>query len=321
MLGGASTFTGGTTVNNGALVINGSLASAGTVTLANSGNPTVLAGTGSPGKIVLASGANATIRPGSAATGHTIGTLSASGLTVNSGNMQFDLAGTGPTDTIAVNGTASFASGGNSTVGISFVNGAPVAGTYTLLTATSLTLGHTPTLDSATTALFASSRFTSATLNTATANTLKFVLAGSNANLTWTGGGDGGTWDLNGMQNWSNNGGTTTNSKFLTFDNVTFDDSASAASNHNINLTAQLTPGSVTVNHSTGSDYVIQGGGGIAGETVSLTKTGTGLLTLSSNNNSFGGGTFVKNGTLKLGSAGAFPAGSSITLGDGSDQH
>ena len=65
VLGGASTFTGGTTINNGALVINGSLASAGTLTLANSGNPTVLAGTGSPGKIVLASGANATIRPGS----------------------------------------------------------------------------------------------------------------------------------------------------------------------------------------------------------------------------------------------------------------
>ena len=111
------------------------------------------------------------------------------------------------------------------------------------------------------------------------------------------------TWDLNGTQNWSNNGGTSTNSKFLTFDNVTFDDSASAASNHTVNLGAQLTPASVTVNHSTGADYVIQGGGGIAGDTVSLTKTGTGVLTLSANNDTYGGGTFVKNGTVKLGSA------------------
>jgi fibronectin-binding autotransporter adhesin len=317
VLGGANTFTGGTTINNGGLVVTGSLAGSGTVTLANSGNATVLAGTGSVGNVVLASGANATIRPGSAASGHSIGTLTASGLTVNSGNLQFDLAGTGSSDAIAVNGTANFASGGSSTVGISFANGAPVAGTYNLLTATTLTLGHTPTLDATTAGLFASSRFTSATLNTATPNTLKFVLAGSNANLTWTGGGDGGTWDLNGVQNWSNNGGTSTNSKFLTFDNVTFDDSASAASNHTVNLTAQLTPGSMTVNHSTGADYVIQGSGGIAGETVSLTKTGTGVLTLSANNNTYGGGTFVKNGTVKLGSATALPAGSGVTLGDG----
>ena len=318
VLSGVNTFTGGVTVNNGGLVVTGSLASTGTVTLANTGNQTVLAANGSVGKVVLASGANATIRPGTAATGHTVGTLTSSGLTVNSGSLQFDLAGSGSSDAITVNGTANFASGGNSTIGVAFTNGVPVAGTYTLLTATTLTLGHTPTLDSTTAGLFASSRFTSATINTATANTIKFVLAGSNANLTWTGGGDGTTWDLNGTQNWSNNGGTSTNSKFLTFDNITFDDSASAASNHSVNLSAQLTPGSVTVNHSTGADYVIQGGGGIAGDTVSLTKTGTGVLTLSANNDSYGGGTFVKNGTVKLGSATGLPAGSAVTLGDGS---
>jgi fibronectin-binding autotransporter adhesin len=318
VLSGANTFTGGTTINNGGLVVTGSLASSGTVTLANSGNPTVLAATGNVGNVVLAAGANATVRPGSGATGHSVGTLTASGLTVNSGNLQFDLAGSGTSDAIAVNGTANFASGGNSTIGVTFTNGVPVAGTYTLLTANTLTLGHTPTLDSTTAGLFASSRFTSATINTATANTIKFVLAGSNANLTWTGGGDGSSWDLNATQNWSNNGGTSTNSKFLTFDNVTFDDSASAASNHTVNLSAQLTPGSVTVNHSTGNDYVIQGGGGIAGDTVSLTKTGTGVLTLATNNNTYGGGTFVKNGTLKVGSATALPAGSAVTLGDGS---
>ena len=261
------------------------------------------------------------IRPGTAATGHTVGTLTSSGLTVNSGSLQFDLAGSGSSDAITVNGTANFASGGSSTIGVAFTNGVPVAGTYTLLTATTLTLGHTPTLDSTTAGLFASSRFTSATINTATANTIKFVLAGSNANLTWTGGGDGSTWDLNGTQNWSNNGGTSTNSKFLTFDNVTFDDSASAASNHTVNLAAQLTPGSVTVNHSTGADYVIQGGGGIAGDTVSLTKTGTGVLTLSANNNTYGGGTFVKNGTVKLGSATALPAGSACHAGRWLGQH
>ena len=67
-------------------------------TLANSGNPTVLAGTGSPGKIVLASGAECHDQARSEATGHHDRTLSASELTVNSGNLQLDLAGTGPTD-------------------------------------------------------------------------------------------------------------------------------------------------------------------------------------------------------------------------------
>ena len=144
------------------------------------------------------------------------------------------------------------------------------------------------------------------------------MLAGSNASLlTWTGGGDGTTWDLNGTQNWSNNGGTSTNSKFLTFDNVTFDEAPRGLEPFG-KPHAQLTPGSVTVNHSTGADYVIQGGGGIAGDPVSLTKTGTGVLTLSANNDSYGGGTFVKNGTVKLGSATGLPAGSAVTLGDGS---
>jgi autotransporter-associated beta strand protein len=109
VLSGANTFTGGTTVNNGSLVVTGSLAGSGTVTLANTGNATVLAGTGSVGNVVLASGANATIRPGSTATGHSIGTLAASALTVNNGNLQFDLASTGSSDAIAVNGTVNFA--------------------------------------------------------------------------------------------------------------------------------------------------------------------------------------------------------------------
>ncbi len=45
---------------------------------------------------------------------------------------------------------------------------------------------------------------------------------------------------------------------------------------------------------------------------------GTGLLILSANNDTYGGGTFVKNGTLRIGSSTSLPSGSSITLGDGS---
>ncbi len=116
-----------------------------------------------------------------------------------------------------MNGTANFVGGGNSTIGVTFL-GAPVAGSYPLISATTLTLSHTPTLDSNTSSLFASSRYTSAALTTG-GNTISFNLSGSNANLSWTGGQDGGSWDLNNNQNWSTNGGTSSNAKFFTFDN------------------------------------------------------------------------------------------------------
>jgi fibronectin-binding autotransporter adhesin len=311
-LSGANAYTGATVINNGGLVVTGSLASTGTVTLAASGNPTVLAGTGSVGNVVLASASNGTVRPGSSSTDHSIGTLATTGLTVNNGAFQFDLSGPGG-DKVTVSGTANFVGGGSSTIGVTFI-GAPIAGSYPLISATTLTLGHTPTLDTNTSSLFASSRFTSASLTTG-GNTISFNLVGSNANLTWTGGQDGSSWDLNTNQNWSTNGGTTTNAKFFTFDNVTFDDNAAGSANHTINLLAPVTPASVTVNHSTGADYLIQGGG-IGGDGTSLTKLGTGLLILSPTNDTYGGGTFVKNGTLRIGSLTSLPAGSSVTLGD-----
>ncbi len=94
VLSGANTYIGGTVINNGGLVVTGSLAS--TVTLAASGNPTVLAANGTMGNVVLASGSNGTIRPGTSATDHSIGTLTTSGLTVNNGGLPVRFIRFGP---------------------------------------------------------------------------------------------------------------------------------------------------------------------------------------------------------------------------------
>jgi autotransporter-associated beta strand protein len=81
-------------------------------------------------------------------------------------------------------------------------------------------------------------------------------------------------------------------------DVVNFDDTATGTGS--VNLTASLSPVSVTVNNST-LDYTFTGSGKLTGST-GLEKTGTGTLTLANTAvNDFTGGTVIGEGTLRLG--------------------
>ena len=113
----------------------------------------------------------------------------------------------------------------------------------------------------------------------------------TSAALTWNA--ETGTWATDTVA-WQ--GGDT---KFFQGDAVTFDDSGTGGgAARAVTLNTLVTPGSVSFNNSTSTPYTISGTGAIGGAT-SLTKSGTGVVTLS-NSNSYTGATTVSEGTLKV---------------------
>ncbi|MGD0462141.1 MAG: NF038122 family metalloprotease [Tepidisphaeraceae bacterium] len=119
--------------------------------------------------------------------------------------------------------------------------------------------------------------------------------------LTWNDASGGTLWDNAESSNWNSGSATTV---FHPGDNVTFDDNNNG--HYAVTLNSTVSPGSVTVNNSSGN-YVISGTGSIAG-TGSLTKIGSDKLTLNTVN-TYSGGTNVSAGTLVVGVNGALPAG------------
>jgi autotransporter-associated beta strand protein len=126
------------------------------------------------------------------------------------------------------------------------------------------------------------------------------------ATLSWNNAGgaspsDGQTWDIGTNNNWNNGTATTV---YADGSNVVFSDSNNATSNgganpnaYNVTLNTVVKPASITVNNSTGN-YSISGTGTIGG-TASLTKSGSGTLTLSTPN-TYSGGTIVSAGLLEI---------------------
>jgi fibronectin-binding autotransporter adhesin len=97
---------------------------------------------------------------------------------------------------------------------------------------------------------------------------------------------------------------------------VTFDDSYPSGS-YTVPVSGTVSPGATTFNNSLGN-YVVTGANsssGIAG-TGSLTKYGTGSVTLLTSN-SYTGGTVVNAGTLTFGAANAFPVNTSLNIASG----
>jgi prepilin-type processing-associated H-X9-DG protein/prepilin-type N-terminal cleavage/methylation domain-containing protein len=129
--------------------------------------------------------------------------------------------------------------------------------------------------------------------------------------LTWNNTGaasptDGATWDTT-SNNWNNGTSPTTYTDGAL---VTFNDNNNG--HYAVTLNSTVSPGSVTVNNSSGN-YTISGTGTIGG-TGSLTKSGTGFLILSTVN-TYSGGTTVNAGTLIVGVNGALPDGTTSITG------
>lgn len=137
-------------------------------------------------------------------------------------------------------------------------------------------------------------------------NIVQLTIATGAANLIWNNAAGSGAWNVSGDVNFNNSG---SNDVFESFDAVTFNDTATPGT---VTLSGTLAPSSVTVN-SVGN-YVFAGTGSIMGA-GSLTKSGTGTLTITTAN-SYAGPTTISGGTLQLGNGttdGSISETSSIT--------
>lgn len=105
--------------------------------------------------------------------------------------------------------------------------------------------------------------------------------------IYWNGGAEGGLWDLNSCTNFSNAGEADV---FVTGDKVVFDD---AAQNFTVNVSGDVEPD--TALFAATQAYVLQGSGQVSG-TASLTKEGSGRLSVLNTNN-YTGKTTLAGGT------------------------
>ncbi len=204
------------------------------------------------------------------------------GLALKGGTLGLDVANSGTFDQINVSGELSLS--GVSLVQINPLN--PIAaGLYSLMTYGSLS--GAGSLQAA--GPIADSRY-SVTFDT-TAPNVNMNISGAIANLSWSGGNSGNTWDLKTTTNW--NAGTET---FWTYDAVDFGDAGSATPA--INLVGTLLPSGVILSAAS-KDYTFAGSGKISG-LFGLTLNGTSTLTVLTTND-YTGGTTINNGTLVLG--------------------
>ncbi len=118
-------------------------------------------------------------------------------------------------------------------------------------------------------------------------------LSVTTAGITWTGA-NSTNWDKI-TQNWYNpvSSSTTTYADGQT---VVF---GNAATNYNVNIAQVVQPGGVTVNSTNNYYWTNSVGAGISGSGA-LVKNGSGTLTIACTNNTFTGGTFINDGTIKL---------------------
>lgn len=165
--------------------------------------------------------------------------------------------------------------------------GAPVTGTYDLVDYSGSKSGSFNFVFTNTT------RNTTFTLDQATPNHVRVVVAGGPpASLTWKGGANG-TWDLTNNVNWNNN-----TDKFYTLDNVLFDDTG-AQSIIQIPSSVTVLPGSITFNNNS-RIYTLYAPGKITG-CAGVTKNGTGTVIWDTQGaNDFTGPVNINQGTLQI---------------------
>ncbi|MFD0894606.1 autotransporter-associated beta strand repeat-containing protein [Luteolibacter ambystomatis] len=163
------------------------------------------------------------------------------------------------------------------------LNGIPVPGTpYTVL-AYSGSIGGSGSL---------SATYRNATFDYGTgANSVVTLTAGAAAALTWTNSSANSLWDTATSLNWNSGAGA---DLFYNADVVTFNDSP--GSNQAVTIADLVSPGGITLSNST-IDYSFSGGP-IVGATT-LSKTGTGTVSLLSPN-SYTGATTLGAGRLRV---------------------
>ena len=300
-LSGTNTYTGPTAVQAGALFVNGVL---------GAGAVTVAAGAGLGGSGVISgevTTAGGLLLPGAGP--GTVGTLSlAAGLTLSGGDtVQVEVASASSLDRIQVAGVVN-------PVGVTtFVLAGDVAalapGNYPLLVAGTALFGD----DSNFELVAPASRLASYDLlhdafSVTQAVYLTVAAGGSPSNLTWKG--SAAQWDVVQTTNWLNGVG---DDAFYQGDFVTFD--ATGVAESNVNLTALLAPGSVTVDSSGGGYRFSTTNSTRLTGAAALRKVGAGALVVETAND-YTGGTAIEAGTLILGPGGLPGAGPITNQGE-----
>jgi len=279
--------TNGITLTQGTLDGTGTVASGATVTVANLAGNVVQNGNGGTSTL-------------------TIGNLTFSGAaTVNIAD-----SGTASTPGINVTGTLTTTpASGTITINVTVAGNVWSSGTYDLIqygsfggSLSDFTKGTITGITSRQSAnLGQSGQF------------ITLIVAGDNP--TWAGL-DNGNWKVGSTgasSNWKTTSGAT---DYIEGDTVIFDDSATGTTSVDISA-ANVSPTSTTFNNSTKSYTISSSGGfGIAGN-GSLTKSGTGTVTITTVN-SYTGGTNINNGTLALSGSGTLGSSTAvIAMGGG----
>ena len=315
-LSGTNTYTGTTTVNGGKLSIIGSLAAGSAVTVNEGGK---LGGTGTVNGSV-------TVSDGITTGGIIEGGVGGSGMLTINNNLTF--SGLGAINTSVLNGTAPSlnihtttstgtltANGAANSITINIGGGTLPVGTYKVAAydafagtnfLTAFNMGVQPGRSSG-----------SLAVNPSGANEIDYVVSSSDFPI-WTGSLDN-TW-TNGSQsapkNWVLNSNNATATDFLGGDKVVFD-GAAGISHAAVEIAANVNPGEVNIDTSS-FDYAFNSAGGFgivssAFVSGSLTKTGTGKLTLNTIN-TFTGPVTIGGGTLEIPAVGALGAGSNVNI-------
>ena len=289
---GAWTITGNHTYNGTTTVSAGELIGQTGGSVSNS---TVSVSSGATNGVVLAT-AN--------------GQWTSGGLTYSAGTTYADFNFNG---NVPSTGTAPFQINGNlaftvsPTVIIRPGSALIPAGTYPLFKYTGTLSGTAPTT------LILPTGMTATLVNNTGNKSIDLNVTVGNA-VAWAVG--NAAWDINTTANWTNNvSGALV--KYLDGQAVVFDDTASGASPITVSLGVTVTPASIVAN-LTNKSYLLSptAPGGVFTGSGTLTKNGSGTLTIATTNSTYTGSIILNGGTLTLNTAGSLGTGL-ITMNNG----